>query len=134
MDPTQSINDTKDWLRQLLVWDNNEKATILRAGMAQNMGLDPSQYARPFPGTPQSVTVMNTQGQQSQPPGQPMVSKTPSPYTVIVGILVGLAAGMAGTYAGLKTLPATPQKPAEPQQWQIKWWIDKDGKPQTKIQ
>lgn len=142
MDPAQSINDTKDWLRQLLVWDNNEKAAILRAGMAQNMGLDPSQYARPFPGTPQSVTLMSNQTPQQQAPQQQaMVSKNPNPWLIALGMATGLLAGTAGTIVGIKSLPTPPAQvqpapKAEPkaQEWQIKWWIDKDGKPQTKIQ
>lgn len=134
MDPQTSINDVKDWLRQLMVWDNAEKGHILRAGMAQNLGLDPAQYTRPFPGSPSTVTIMNTPTQPATlTGGQPMVSKTPNPWLIGFGILTGLLAGAAGTFMGLKALPDKPAIEQKAQEWQIKWWIDKDGKPRTEV-
>lgn len=65
-----SIETTKDWLRQLLVWHTAQYQEIQRAALARAQGLDPAQYSRPFPGSPQSTTVV-VGGEAAPPPSTP---------------------------------------------------------------
>ena len=52
---SQRIEEARDWLRQLFVWDVNMRQNYMRAAHAQHLGLDPAQYTRPFPGSPTVV-------------------------------------------------------------------------------
>jgi hypothetical protein len=69
-----SIETTKDWLRQLLVWHTAQYQEIQRAALAKANGLDPKEYSRPFPGSPQSTTVFvgGEPGNPQPTPGAPM--------------------------------------------------------------
>ena len=76
-----SIESTKDWLRQLLVWHTAQYQEIQRAALAKANGLDPKEYSRPFPGSPQSTTVI-VGGEPGSPPpnqGAPMSSPPQGP-------------------------------------------------------
>jgi len=58
-----SLKETvRDWLRQSFAWDFSEKQRIQRAAMATGLGMNPEQYARPFPGSNTTVTNYHQSG------------------------------------------------------------------------
>ena len=79
--PNWSIESTKDWLRQLLVWHTAQYQEIQRAALAKANGLDPKEYSRPFPGSPQSTTVIvgGEPGSPQPTPGTPMSTPQQGP-------------------------------------------------------
>lgn len=58
-----SLKETvRDWMRQAFAWDFTEKQRIQRAAMATGLGMNPEQYARPFPGSNTTVTNYHQSG------------------------------------------------------------------------
>lgn len=97
------VNQVRDWVAQMFVWDQAEKQTIARAAMAQGFNLPDAMYARPFPGSVSSLSV-----QTQAPAAQPTVA-TPKPARGVgtlakVGLGAALALGAGGLGSGITAL------------------------------
>lgn len=56
---------TRLWLYDLFAHDAAEKMRVARAAMALGYGLDPNEYARPFPGSSVNIVMNDSQSQPS---------------------------------------------------------------------
>lgn len=124
-----SLKETvRDWMRQSFAWDFAEKQRIARAAMAQGMGFNPEQYARPFPGTP--VIIMSNE-EKTVPVASPAPGFLKSPVGKLIvnalgTALLGGAAGAAAVYmSGGHSAP----KPVE---FELQWKVV-DGKMEQKV-
>ena len=112
------VNQVRDWVAQLFVWDLSEKQHINRAVVAKANGLPDAMYARPFPGSvPNSLTAVNMQQPAPASPAPVMPAPSAAPTGGLstlakVGIAAALAAGTGGAGLGLWTLAGNVPNPA----------------------
>jgi hypothetical protein len=129
-----NMESARDWLRQTVVVDAAERQHIARAALAKNLGLNPDQYTRPFPGSPTVVNVSATEQTTAAsaaptPPVPPAPLPPASPQQpggfVKLALVAALAAGTGagGYFLGKPTPPAaapTPAATAKAQDWEVK--------------
>ena len=126
-----SLKETvRDWMRQSFAWDFAEKQRIARAAMAQGMGFNPEQYARPFPGTP--VIIMSNEEKTAPPVASPAPGflKSPAGKFIINALGTALLGGAAG--AGAVYLSGGGYSVPKPQEFEIQWKVV-DSKMEQKV-
>src|SRR5580704_10518443 len=118
----------RNWLGELFVHDVGEKQRITRAAMSKGLGINPVDYARPYPGSNSSTVNNVTSANLPSTPAATAVAPTPAastlsatpgpttpatagtsastPTTVILAALAALGIGVGGT--AIATRPATP--------------------------
>lgn len=156
------LHQLRNWAGQHFVWSRGEFDRMARAATAKGLGLNPSEYNAPYPGTTtvQTINVMGVGDGSTAPAPTPTVAPPASPAvtpatpvataasSLLTGrnaAVAGLAAallsggGLAGWLAGRPgTTPATVSAvvaPAtSPQGWRVRVnWTDADGKPQQQV-
>lgn len=145
-----------DWFGQVMAHDFAEKKHIERAAMAKGIGFNPDQYARPFPGSVPSTTVVletpvtpaGADPAKPVPPASPAAAtsaqsgvQVPSGWSgstklglaTLLGAALAGGGGLVGSWLRGPTVSATaPVKPAE-QELQIRWWVE-DGKMKSVVE
>lgn len=118
---------TKRWLHDLFVHDTSVKQEIGRAATAAGYGLDPQQFARPFPGSTTTVTIAPLTPSQTTNAGKWLAA----------ALLLALAGSGFGLWALAKpgvSLPLSSSGGIEgaSQEIEIRWKVV-DGKLVTEV-
>lgn len=83
----ESRSRTRQWLFDLFVHDTAEKMRVARAAMALGYGLDPIEYARPFPGSSVNIVMNETHSTNSKTPTPPSHSRPTWPLMLLAAAL-----------------------------------------------
>jgi hypothetical protein len=117
----------RDWLHQAFAYNYSQVDAMRRESAAKGLGLDPSQYNRPFPGSQTTITDNSVKSAPSPPVALP-VAPPSGAGSLVKGVLLATALLAGGTGAGfgiaaLLRQPAPPMPapaPFDPKDWQLK--------------
>jgi hypothetical protein len=100
---------------QALAYDLAETQRLRRAQWAQEAGLPPGEFARPFPGN--QVTITHNHG---EPMGKKLL-----PLLLSAALGVAGAAGVGGLLLRGPAAPPAATAPAvKPVDLRVKWWVE----------